>query len=80
LVDDDVVSRPWKQLIVPILCSSVAVRLICPVLSTNLCIYSLIIIRLNYYLTSRLTKIETVTRTSQATFTAECTASIQERP
>jgi hypothetical protein len=27
-----------------------------------------------------LTKIETVTRTSQATFTAECPASIQERP
>ena len=40
----------------------------------------LIIIRLNYYLTSPLTKIETVTRTSQATFTAECPASIQERP
>jgi hypothetical protein len=30
---------------------------------------SLIIIRLNYYLTSPLTKIETVTRTSQATLT-----------
>ena len=43
-------------------------------------IKSLIIIRLNYYLTSPLTKIETVTRTSQATFTAECPVSIQERP
>jgi hypothetical protein len=44
----------------------------------DLCIKPLIIIRLSYYLTSPLTKIETVTRTSQATFTAECPASMQE--